>query len=45
MHTPQKYKVFDEQNAPEVLHRSFNANLYAEYGNMIGFSITATASK
>ena len=43
--TPQKYTVFDEQNAPEVLDRPFNTNLYVEYGNMIGFSISATASK
>ena len=43
--TPQKYTVFDGQNAPEVWHSSVNPNLYVDNGNMIGFSFRAMASK
>ena len=45
VYTLQKYAVYDEQNALEVWHIPFNCILYVDNGDMVGFSISAPASK
>ena len=43
--TRQKFEVWDQKKCLDMWHSSINPNLYVDYGNMIHFAITASASE